>query len=778
MNNRDHIPPVVEHATLRLVSIFLIVLCIGFALVRCDTVHAAPPSITPSTATVNVNASNVVVHPSARQLLQTFTAATRAATVPVALGQIGWETDTGNLWRATGTSAGNWTAAGGGGGTWGSITGTLASQTDLDTALGLKAPLLSPSFTTPALGVATATSLAIGAGSAITSSGAGGNLGTGAFNPLVTPGGSTTQVQFNDTGTFAGSAFLTLNKVNGDVVMSGGSLSLGSLISGGGSLGVWDSATEDYKYLGVSSGLWNFTGANGISAAKLASTGVITGASSITLGTNGGTGGGVVLKGSTSGSSTINVSATGDLQLGTVTSGTWSGSFGAVSGANLTNLTGANITSGSVGTTQITDGTLVNADISGSAAIALSKLATDPLPRANHTGTQLMSTISNAGSLATLSTVASATITDSSIVNVDVSPSAAIAGTKIAGDDTAYDATSWNGNTAVATKNAIRDKIETLGGGGGTAIEIDTTAWVEADGNDGTGVLGDPAHPYLTMAAAYTAGARTFYLGYGTFAGLNIAGDINIRIMGSGKAVTNVTDIKDTSNGSQSIIIQDLGRLSFTVTNVGAAPPQAADAVGGYGGDSVTLYNVCASTVTCTGGKGGNSNLDNSDAAQGGGSGNGAFYGPCLVGVLYMNGGRGGDGFGASDLGATGGNGGSLTVNSGGSRITDLVLQGGQGGDSSSATGGNGGNGGVAYVNDAMIDSANLSGASPGAGGSPSNGTQSLIIAYHTYINTLDATNNDGATAVISGALNFVGTIIGSGVTLGSPVSRINGVSY
>lgn len=32
--------------------------------------------------------------------------------------------------------------------------------------------------------------------------------------------------------------------------------------------------------------------------------------------------------------------------------------------------------------------------------------------------------------------------------------------------DDAYDATSWNGSTEVPTKNAIRDKIETMGGGG------------------------------------------------------------------------------------------------------------------------------------------------------------------------------------------------------------------------------------------------------------------------------------------------------------------------
>jgi hypothetical protein len=38
---------------------------------------------------------------------------------------------------------------------------------------------------------------------------------------------------------------------------------------------------------------------------------------------------------------------------------------------------------------------IVDADVSGTAAIQLSKLAVDPLARANHTGTQLASTISD-----------------------------------------------------------------------------------------------------------------------------------------------------------------------------------------------------------------------------------------------------------------------------------------------------------------------------------------------------------------------------------------------
>lgn len=47
----------------------------------------------------------------------------------------------------------------GGGGVWGTITGTLGSQTDLSEAMALKAPLLSPSFTTPDLGTPSAGTL-------------------------------------------------------------------------------------------------------------------------------------------------------------------------------------------------------------------------------------------------------------------------------------------------------------------------------------------------------------------------------------------------------------------------------------------------------------------------------------------------------------------------------------------------------------------------------------------------------------------------------------------
>jgi hypothetical protein len=56
---------------------------------------------------------------------------------------------------------------------------------------------------------------------------------------------------------------------------------------------------------------------------------------------------------------------------------------------------GALATHDNITSAEIADGTIKDVDISATAAIALSKLAVDPLARANHTGTQLAATISD-----------------------------------------------------------------------------------------------------------------------------------------------------------------------------------------------------------------------------------------------------------------------------------------------------------------------------------------------------------------------------------------------
>jgi len=55
----------------------------------------------------------------------------------------------------------------------------------------------------------------------------------------------------------------------------------------------------------------------------------------------------------------------------------------------------ADIADSAITSAKIANGTILNEDINASAAIALSKLATDPLARANHTGSQTASTISD-----------------------------------------------------------------------------------------------------------------------------------------------------------------------------------------------------------------------------------------------------------------------------------------------------------------------------------------------------------------------------------------------
>jgi hypothetical protein len=69
-----------------------------------------------------------------------------------------------NLWHGSGSSGG-----GGGGGTWGSITGTLSAQTDLQNALNAKQNLATP---TTAGDIATLNALgqAVDSGVAITTS--------------------------------------------------------------------------------------------------------------------------------------------------------------------------------------------------------------------------------------------------------------------------------------------------------------------------------------------------------------------------------------------------------------------------------------------------------------------------------------------------------------------------------------------------------------------------------------------------------------------------------
>lgn len=69
---------------------------------------------------------------------------------------------------------------------------------------------------------------------------------------------------------------------------------------------------------------------------------------------------------------------------------------------------------------------------------------------------------------------------------MSVSYTSAVRGGSSAADDTAYDATTWNSNTDAPTKNAVRDKIESLSTGATAGMVVQVVNYQTGTGADST----------------------------------------------------------------------------------------------------------------------------------------------------------------------------------------------------------------------------------------------------------------------------------------------------
>jgi len=192
---------------------------------------------------------------------------------------------------------------------------------------------------------------------------------------------------------------------------------------------------------------------------------------------------------------------------------------------------GALATLSAVSSAEIVDGTIVNADIGAGAAIALSKLAVDPLARANHTGTQAQSTVSGlvsdlAGKAATVHSHSGADITSGTVSTARLGTGAANNTTFLRGDQT-WAAAGGSETLPASIIDAKGDVI--VGTAADTAARLAVGAdgqVLTADSGEASGVkwaaaAGGDSVPYVSGNYYSIQGSSS---GAATTAGLNAAG--------------------------------------------------------------------------------------------------------------------------------------------------------------------------------------------------------------------------------------------------------------
>ena len=210
----------------------------------------------------------------------------------------------------------------------------------------------------------------------------------------------------------------------------------------------------------------------------------------------------------------------------------------------LPDITGTVITTGDTGTvtsTMINDGTIINTDINASANISGSKLADDSVTLAKL----------GSGALPTDITVASSNIVDGTIVNADVNASAAIQGTKISPDFGSQNITTTGnatvggtlgvtGNTTLSGTLTVTGTIDANGGAVIDNIRIGITNDNEIDTASGNLTI-DSAGGTTTIDDNLTVSGNSTLNGT-----LGVSGTSTLADVTGGAVITSGTSTSDT----------------------------------------------------------------------------------------------------------------------------------------------------------------------------------------------------------------------------------------
>lgn len=176
------------------------------------------------------------------------------------------------------------------------------------------------------------------------------------------------------------------------------------------------------------------------------------------------------------------------------------------------------------------------------------------------------------------SAIESGEIIDGSITNAKVNDAAAIAASKLLGNDTAYDAT-WNGNTQPVSQNAVYDKFESLTGiktATANLSAVDLAAMFAAPVVVVAGVA-DQIHVLVAVSFNFTVGG-TQYTG---------GGNVRLQEETSATALTGTIATNTLVNGAASF----LSTCSSQATAVSSMTL----------GKGITISNQTAAFITGTG---------------------------------------------------------------------------------------------------------------------------------------------------------------------------------
>jgi hypothetical protein len=273
---------------------------------------------------------------------------------------------------------------------------------------------------------------------------------------------------------------------------------------------------------------------------------------------------------------------------GTVTAASFSGN-------------GTGLTSLAVESSEIDDGTIMNVDINASAAITDTKLATISTAgkvsgnaittgtiggstAINTTGSIIANSFSGSGAGLTSLSVAGSEIDDGTIMNVDISATAAIADTKLATISTAGKVSgsaittgTIGGNTVINTTGAVTAASFTGSGAGLTSLavesaEIDDGAIMNVDINANAAIV-DTKLATISTAGKVSGSAITS----GTIGGttvINTSGSVTANsFSGNGASLTSLTAANISGTLPNTVLdadVQDLatdGSLSGTRVN-------------------------------------------------------------------------------------------------------------------------------------------------------------------------------------------------------------------